>query len=476
MEPMGHRRHIECRLLTSTGFRDERSCISMDWSGKRVTVMGLGHFGGNEAAVRFLCRTGAEVVVTDLADESVLQEPLRRLSNVPVAAYRLGGHRIEDFYDADVVVVNPAVRPGNPLVAAAAQRGATVLTEIELFWRSCPAKVVGVTGSNGKSTTAAMVAAILRADGRRVYLGGNIGRSLLDVLPELSAGDYCVLELSSFQLWWMTDAIVGPEVAIVTSFSPNHLDWHGSMEEYRSAKQRLLRFQRRTDCAVIDPADEQLRSWLAAVRGRATPPVDAREIPELKVPGKHNRFNARLAMAAGRELGCSEDSLRQGLMGYCGLPQRLEWFAEVGGRRFYNDSASTTPESTAAAAESIEGPLWLIAGGKDKGCDLRPIAEAAARFARGAAYFGSVAERLRGETAAVDSRFPAQAFEVAAEALRWCFDRSRPGDAIVFSPGCASTDQYRNYRRRGEEFDALVRSLCGRAMPPAPGPKASSPE
>ncbi len=446
----------------------------MNWSGKRAVVMGLGHFGGNEAAVRFLCRQGARVLVTDRADATALTEPLQRLAGVPVADYRLGEHRIEDFCRADIVVVNPAVRPGDPFVAAAVEHGAEAITEIEMFWRSCPAKIVGVTGSNGKSTTAAMIAAMLSADGRRAHLGGNIGRSLLDLLPEISAHDCCVLEISSFQLWWMTDAVVGPDIAVVTSFSPNHLDWHGSMGEYQAAKQRLLRFQRATDCTVIDSSNEQLLSWLPTVRGRWIPPVDDRDLPSLAVPGKHNRVNARHAMAAARALGCSEEAMRQGLMGYRGLPQRLELTAEVAGRRFFNDSASTTPESTAVAIEAIEGPLWLIAGGKDKGCNLRQIAEAAARFALGAAYFGSGAERLLRESAAVDSRFPARTFESAAEALRWCFNRSRPGDAIVFSPGCASTDQYRNFRQRGEEFAALVCSLNGQAAPSAASQRASS--
>lgn len=435
----------------------------MDVSGKRAVVMGLGHFGGNEAAVRFLCRQGAKVVVTDLADEAALREPIERLSDVPVAAYRLGGHRIEDFYAADLVVVNPAVRPGNPFVAAATDRGATVVTEIELFWRACPARIVGVTGSNGKSTTAAMVAAILRAEGNSVHLGGNIGRSLLDLLPEIAPDDLCVLEISSFQLWWMTDAAVGPAVAVITSFSPNHLDWHGSVEKYRLAKQKLLGFQRQADAAVFDSADDELRGWISAVRGRRVPPEPSEQMPELAVPGKHNRFNARLAMAAARLLGCSEEALQRGLRGFRGLSQRLEWFAVVEGRRFYNDSASTTPESTVAGIASIDGPIWLIAGGKDKGCDLKPIAAAAVRSARGAAFFGSAAHRLHEEVAAIDGGFPATAVETAAAALRWCFDRSRPGDAIVFSPGCASTDQYRNYRRRGEEFVALVQSLTGRA-------------
>ncbi len=435
----------------------------MDWSGKRAVVMGLGHFGGNEAAVRFLCGHGANVLVTDLADEAALREPLDRLSNLPVASYRLGAHRIEDFQDADLVIVNPAVRPGNPFVAAAAERGATILTEIELFWRGCPARIVGVTGSNGKSTTAAMVAAILRADGRRVHLGGNIGRSLLDVLPEITPDDFCVLEISSFQLWWMTDAVIGPAVAIVTSFSPNHLDWHGSIAEYRAAKQKLLGFQREADAAVIDSADPELCHWIPLVRGRWIPPVPGDEVPELAVPGRHNRFNAGLAMAAARELGCSDETLRQGLAGFRGLPQRLEWFAVVEGRRFYNDSASTTPESTVAALESLDSPVWLIAGGKDKGCDLKQIAAAAVRRTRGAAFFGSAAGRLRDEVAAIERAFATAAFDTAAAALRWCFERSRPGEAIVFSPGCASTDQYRNYRRRGEEFVALVQSLTGRA-------------
>ena len=172
----------------------------MQYRGQRATVMGLGHFGGGAAAARWLAGQGAIVTVTDLADEKTLAAGAGKSRRVPIAAFHLGGHREEDFRQADLVVVNPAVRPGNPWLAIARENGVRLTTEIDLFLEACPAASIGVTGSNGKSTTAAMIAAILQAGGRRTWLGGNIGGSLLDHLDEIGPDDGVVLELSSFQL------------------------------------------------------------------------------------------------------------------------------------------------------------------------------------------------------------------------------------------------------------------------------------
>ena len=180
--------------------------MNMDYRGRRATIMGLGHFGGGAAAARWLARQGAIVTVTDLADENALADSLPLLADVPIAAVHLGGHREEDFRDADLVVVNPAVRPDSPWLHLARQSGAGSATELELFIENCPAPIIGVTGSNGKSTTAAMIASILKAAGRRTFLGGNIGGSLLDQLPQIGRDDWVVLEISSFQLWHFTPA------------------------------------------------------------------------------------------------------------------------------------------------------------------------------------------------------------------------------------------------------------------------------
>ena len=431
--------------------------------------MGLGHFGGGVAAARWLARQGAIVTVTDLTDENTLADSLAMLADVPVAAVHLGGHREEDFRDADLVVVNPAVRPDNSWLDTARRAGATLRTEIELFVKNCPARIVGVTGSNGKSTTAAMIAEILRASGRRTFLGGNIGGSLLEQLPQIGRDDWVVLELSSFQLRHFrrphtpcagsAHGVCRLHIAVVTGCTPNHLDWHRSFADYAAAKQRILAGQTPDDFAVLNARDAEVASWRPLVRGHlvSTPELD--DLPPLAVPGEHNRINAACAAAAAMAAGCGDGEVRQGLRRFVGLPQRLESIADITGRRFYNDSAATTPESTVAALRSLDVHVWLLAGGAAKGCDFGPLTAEIVRRARGAAFFGAVREKLLERVASIDRRFPCIAVETLDEALQWCWMRCRSGEAIVFSPGCAGTDQFRNYRRRGECFVELVGRL-----------------
>lgn len=421
--------------------------------------MGLGHFGGGAAVARWLARQGAIVTVTDLAHEHTLAPALATLQAEPIAAYHLGGHWEEDFRQAELVVVNPAVRPGDRFLRVAAAAGAARTSEIELFLNACPASVIGVTGSNGKSTTAAMTAAILRAEGRRTWLGGNLGASLLEQLEQIDAGDWVVLELSSFQLAHLNPGARLPELAVVVNCTPNHLDWHGRFEDYVAAKQRILTGQKADALAVLNTRDAEVSRWGRLVRGRQLALLPPAAIPPLQTPGEHNRANALCAATAAAGVGCSADAIRRGLGAFSGLPQRLEWFAVLGGRRFYNDSTATTPESTIAALETLEGGVWLLAGGSDKGIDLRPLAAAVVRRARGAAFFGAVRQRLRELALASRPNFPCVALETLAEALRWCWQQSGPGESVVLSPACASYDQFQNFRQRGEVFAELVRRL-----------------
>ena len=455
--------------------------------------MGLGHFGGGVAAARWLAKQGAAVTVTDLADERVLADSLAMLDDVPIAAIHLGGHREEDFHNADLVVVNPAVRPGNSWLDVARKSDATLRTEIELFMENCPARIVGVTGSNGKSTTAAMIAEILgcqegdwsifrREDspiqptvGRkhgpvpfpaRRFLGGNIGGSLLDELPRITADDWVVLELSSFQLRHFSQTAKMPHIAVVTCCTPNHLDWHSDFDDYVSAKQRIFLGQTPGDFVVLNTLDEEVASWRplapSCLIPLPSPPASlpngegSCKLPPLLVPGEHNRINAACAAAAAKAAGCEDGQIRLGLQKFSGLPMRLELIAEIHGRRFYNDSTSTTPESTIAALRSFDVPVWLMAGGADKGCDFQPMAAEIVRRARGAAFFGTVGKSLRNRVVSIDSDFPCFTGKTLDEALAWCGDRCRSGEAVVLSPGCASTDQFQNYRRRGERFSELV--------------------
>ncbi len=460
--------------------------MSIDYRGLRATILGLGHFGGGTAAARWLAHRGARVTVTDLANENALADSLPLLADAPIAELHLGSHREEDFQNADLVVVNPAVRPDSPWLALARRGRARLCTELELFMENCPTRIIGVTGSNGKSTTAAMIAAILCAAGRRTFLGGNIGGSLLDRLSEIGSEDWVVLEISSFQLWHFSAGAKMPTVAVVTGCTPNHLDWHGTFSDYAAAKQRILVGQTSSDAAVLSPFDAEVASWRPLVRGRLateprtphTPcevmrlephaneesmkialPHAEHEEYELSVPGRHNRMNATCAASAASAAGCDMEAIRLGLQSFRGLPQRLERIATVEGRMFYNDSTATTPESTIAALESLDSPVWLLAGGKNKGFDFRPLAAEIAGRARGAAFFGTVRSELLARVAAADPDFCCAAVETMDEAFEWCRSRMRPGDSLVLSPGCASTDQFRNFRHRGERFAELVRRL-----------------
>jgi len=434
----------------------------MDFEGRQVTIMGLGHFGGGVAAARWLARQGARVRVTDLADEQTLAESLAALEDVPIARFRLGEHCEEDFRGAELVVVNPAVRPGNRFVQIARESGARLSSEIELFIRACPAPIIGVTGSNGKSTTAAMTAAILKADGQRTWLGGNVGGSLLEELDQIGPDDQVILELSSFQLWHLSAGANMPHIAVVTGCRPNHLDWHRNYQHYVAAKQRILTGQSRDDLAVLNMHDPEVACWEPLVRGRLLRPIPLEETPALCVPGEHNRLNAACAAAAATGAGCGDAAIQRGLEAFCGLPQRLEQFAVIDGRRFYNDSTSTTPQATIAALRSVEGPIWLLAGGRNKGLDFGDLAAAIVQHARGAAFFGSSGEVLQGRVAAKTSGFPCTSVETMAEALQWCWARSQPGDCLVLSPACASGDQFLNFRRRGQRFVELVRGTANR--------------
>ena len=435
----------------------------MELAGRKATVMGLGRHGGGVAATRWLAEQGAIVTVTDLADAQTLADSLAELAGVPIANWHLAGHMESDFTRADIIVVNPAVRPDNRFVAAARAAKVPITSEIELFLARCPGRVIGVTGSNGKSTTSAMIAAILAADGRRAWLGGNIGRSLLGDLPAFTAADWVVLELSSYQLYWSSGGVNWPEIAVVTNCTPNHLDWHGTMEEYAAAKQRLLLGQLRDATVVLNAGDPLVRRWANVARGRVICVHGDDDVPTLSVPGRHNRRNAACAAAAARAAGCSPAAVRQGLEGFTGLPHRLELVAEIDGRRFYNDSMATTPESVMAAIDTFRDGAWFLLGGHDKGFDYSPLAAKLARRARGVACYGAARDKI----AALVDRFSAPrcacaAFVTLHESFEWCCARSRAGEAIVLSPACASYDQFRDYRHRGETFAALARAWVDR--------------
>jgi UDP-N-acetylmuramoylalanine--D-glutamate ligase len=455
----------------------------IDLAGLRVTVMGLGRLGGGIGAVRFLAARGALVTVTDLLDEHELAEPLAQLETCRVEAYHLGGHQEDDFLDADLVVVNPAVPPSSPFVELARQAYVPLTSEIALFWQFHQGRTVGVTGSNGKSTTSAMTHAILQAAGLPSRLGGNIGGSLLPEVDGITTGDWTVLELSSFQLTDLDRLPASPEVAVVTNFSPNHLDWHGCLSEYRRAKQGILRWQSPECTAVLNQDDGEVAAWptfgrtlwfgsrdlgrdgLFACGDDCLLRLDGRQermpLPDwVPLPGRHNRQNAMAAACAALAAGADVDAVRRGLQSYRPLPHRLEWVGEAAGRSFYNDSLATTPESAVMALQAFREPIVILAGGYDKQIELAPLADAIASRAKAAALMGQTADLLaclienhpRGDRVAICQ---CDTFE---QAFGWATEQSAAGDVVLLSPGCASYDWFRNFAERGRRFVELVRA------------------
>lgn len=460
------------------------------FAGKRVTVMGLGLFGGGVGAAKYFAEQGASVTVTDQRGEKDLQPSINALRGLPIR-YVLGKHAPEDFRTADIVVVNPGVPSDSPLVAMARGAGAQIERSINLLFKLTPKNPkIGITGSNGKSTTTALVGEMMKLFNPRALMGGNIGKCLLGEVQSLPAGVPVVLELSSFMLEGLSELRQSPNVSIVTNLSPNHLDRHGTMEAYAAAKQNILAFQKPSDVTVLNMDDPALAGWEKLTPGRVVR-FSVKQEPEgdaafldgekmivrigddeevvalrqtLRLPGIHNVANALAASAAALAFGVRPWQIAEALATFSGLPHRLEMVARgPGAITFYNDSIATTPESSICALSSFNGPITLIAGGYDKGSPFDDLGAAIARKVRRLILIGTTApkieeavrrsaqELMRGPSIIRGRDLQHAAQLAAAGAI--------PGEVILLSPACASYDMFRNFQERGELFRVLARQM-----------------
>lgn len=507
----------------------------------RVTVVGLGRFGGGISAVRYLAAQGAIVSLTDRCSENELKHSLAEISDVSLRQTFFGGHPDEAFRECDVVVINPAVRPHDDLFLKLSDLKIPITTEIQLLLSHLqnrdlltpnPAanqgsnsatpsdaqkiRLVGVTGTNGKSTTSALIYHLLKtsftsdqsdseSQTPQVWLGGNIGNSLLPVVDEIRPGDIVVLELSSFQLHYLKGLSFSPDIAVLTSFTANHLDWHQDLSDYRASKQVLFARQRRDQVAII-PADhliegqhpvslsdeDDLPIWrlrtqsfrfgiedegldgvyfdedALIVRFNGIEDAVRVSLPD-SLKGVHNQSNMSAAVCAAVQAGANLHSIQRQLVRFQGLPFRMQQIAMHAGVKFINDSSSTTPESTFAAVRTFsdrivssrgtafDSRLVVIVGGHDKGSDYRALVDCLCQFADAVVLIGAIAGTLSDLLALAN---PKALESVVAKDMKSAFtaavELAGSSGIVLLSPGCSSLGWFRDYVDRGQQFNVLV--------------------
>jgi UDP-N-acetylmuramoylalanine--D-glutamate ligase len=457
-------------------------------AGKRIIVLGLARQG--VALARFLARSGAKVTVSDLQDEAALADELAALSGLPVR-YVLGEHPHGLLDEADLLCLSGGVPTGVPIVAEARRRGVPLSNDAQIFLERCPASVIGITGSAGKTTTTALVGEMCRMAGFRTWVGGNIGHPLISDLDQIRSDDRVVMELSSFQLELMT---VSPHIAAVLNITPNHLDRHETMEAYIAAKRNIVAHQGRDDFAVLGYDDANARAlaldtaaqlyWFSGgaevelgafkTNGSLTLRMDDEDrticyASEVKLLGRHNLLNVLAASAIAGLAGVALASMREVATTFTGVEHRLELVRELAGVRWYDDSIATAPERSLAALRSFQDPIVLLAGGRDKDLPWGEFAGEATRRVRHLVTFGEagpmiarVVEKARrnGGTGGQGGKLEGiTQVETMEEAVQAAAELVQSGDVVLLSPGGTSFDAFQNFAQRGDRFKELVRNL-----------------
>ncbi len=464
----------------------------MQLRGKHVTVVGLAREG--VALVQYLGEQGARITVSDSKTEDALAPFLAQIQGIPVRL-SLGRHAPEDFLQADIIFISAGIPTDLPPLAAARQLGIPISSISQLFLELCPAPIIGITGSSGKTTTTTLIGEFLKAQGgRQVIVGGNIGRTVLGDLPQITADSIVVLEMSFNQLEIMT---LSPHIALLLNVTPNHLDRCGTMEVYTECKRQILYHQRPEDYAILNPDNPPSAASRSCTPGKVLwfsrqHPVDVGTFLEdgwyvlrdfdgqqtricradqTVIPGDHNRENILAAIAATSLVGVQPEAMTRVISSFPGVAHRLQYVAEINGVRYINDSIATAPERVMAALKVYEQqrqPLVLIAGGRDKHLPWEACAERIVRQAHALILLGEATELINNAVSAARERVPAaeQTLQATyratsmADAVRSAADLARPGDVVLLSPGGTSFDLFIDFADRGEQFASQVRKLA----------------
>jgi len=449
--------------------------VGIELRGKRVLVVGLARTG---TATAFFCASrGARVTATDSRTESEIGDAVTKLKDAGVML-ELGCHQEKTFLDQDLIVPSPGVPADEPHLQAARAKGISIWSEIELAYRFLRGRLIGITGSNGKTTTTSLVEHILRTAGTQTILAGNIGMPLIGCVDETRNETWTVVELSSFQLE-LIDTF-RPNVGVFLNLTPDHLDRHHTMQAYGAAKARLFENQTSEDVAILNADDAATTPYAPSLprvywfsrKQRVAQGTYLREeeivfrqdgteelllkLQDIPLAGAHNVENVLAAAAAARLAGAPAAAIAKGVKTFAGVEHRLEFVAEVAGVRYYNDSKATNVDATLKALDAFPGRILIILGGKDKGSDYAVLQKPLREKAILALLIGAAAEKIERQISGSVALERAETLERAVETASHAAQR---GDVVLLAPACASFDQFQNYEHRGRAFKDLVKQL-----------------
>lgn len=454
-----------------------------DIKDKRVAFIGTGV--SHLELIKLFLTKGIKCVVCDKKDEDHFDENIYSELSAKGCEFSLGENYLDEIFNCDIVFRTPGMYYNNETLTKARHEGVVITSEMETFFDLCPCKIYGVTGSDGKTTTTTLISEFLKAEGKRVHIGGNIGKALLPIVETMSESDVAVVELSSFQLISMRQS---PNVAVITNISPNHLDVHGTMEEYISAKCNLIAHQNGYSKTVLNADNEETMKLAPMVRGKLltfslknkvktgtylaengmlcyTEKGKTTEIvhkDDIRIPGIHNVDNYLTAIAAvwGE---VSVQSIVHVAENFGGVEHRIEFVRELDGVKWYNDSIATSPTRVMAGLNSFNQKLIVIAGGYDKKIPFEPLGVPVNEKVKILILLGATADKI--EKAVTECPlYPESGLKIVRvktleEAVETARDLAQPGDVVTLSPACASFDLYPNFEARGKHFKGIVNAL-----------------
>jgi len=433
-------------------------------------MMGLGILGRGVNVAKFLAECGAELTITDLKTEEQLESSLKILTPYKNIKYVLGRHDLADFRDKDMVIKAAGVPLDSPYIAEARKNNIPIEMDASLFAKltailTSNVDIIGVTGTRGKSTVTHLIYSIIKNSGRRVYLGGNVkGLATLPLLKKVKPSDVVVMELDSWQLQGFADAKISPNVAVFTTFLPDHQNYYkNDMDRYFSDKANIYRWQKDEDCLIagvktaklIKEKEENIIKSRMIIADRKNIPKDWK----IKLLGEHNLANIALAAETARKLGIKESVIKKSVEKFKGLPGRLEFIKEVKGIKFYNDTTATTPEAVVAALDSLKeskGKIILIGGGADKNLEYDEYAKIVKKSVKALALFRGLASN-KIISALGKVKFPMEVFDNMKIAMKFAVANAKKGDIVLLSPGAASFGVFKNEFDRGEQFNKAVK-------------------